>query len=100
MPQNSDSKTKIALHIQVFQALEIQLNTLGFGFTPFSVLVTREQRGSVTHCSDHGSSNMSLYPRRRVQFCQRKKVSALGPYSELFQGEVAAQVLRNMFKIS
>lgn len=100
MPQHSDTKTKIARYLQFFQALEIQLNTLAFGFTPFWVLVTMEQRDSVTLCSDHGSVNMSLYPRRQLQICQRKKVSALGPYSELCQGDLAAQVLMDIFKMS
>lgn len=48
--------------------------------TLFWVLVTMEQRDSVGLCSDHSSANLSLYPRRRLQFCQQKKVSGLGPY--------------------
>jgi len=58
-----------------------------------------KQRDSVTLCSNHSSVNVSLYQRRRLQICQWKKVSALGPYSEFCQGKLAAQVLSDIFKI-
>lgn len=69
-------------------------------FYPFWVPVATEQRDNVTLCSNHSSVNVFLYPRRRWQIWQHKKILALGPYSELCQGELATQVLRNIFKIS
>lgn len=71
-----------------------------FWFYPFWVLVAIEQRDTVTLCSNHSSVNVSLYPRRKWQIWQHKKILALGHYSELCQGELATQVLRNIFKIS
>lgn len=71
-----------------------------FWFYLFRGLMTIEQRDNVTLCSHLSSVNVSLYPRRRWQICKHKEVLALGPYSELCQGELATQVLRNISKIS
>lgn len=73
VPQHSDTKPKIALSIQFFQALETKLNSLSLGFIPVCVLVTMEQRDSVALCSDHGSVNVSLDSRKSLQICQWKK---------------------------